>query len=449
MSIHAPQQRLRLKEKAPRARHPLRDSGKTWLLALTWRFLRHLVRFLRAPLDSGSVTKFEYSRLFAYDVQAPTAQVYLSWRRSALIVAVYPILLSCVIDLVHAWRHFTRLADTPERFRAFVAGIAQLDASIGAELAVLGTDLLEPMVLLFEGFLVLTAILTVFATVAALSAVAHWRDHRRSRRRLMLAWGATLVQPLLVSVIPVRLLIEGLDYVPGSIWVGAREVTTAQIQAALDHVGIEIGVAFALLALLSVAPLVLAVFPAIMRAGFYAKKLVPESPIPGWAIAVIPPLYLISASPLFAVINQVAGSPLLLAGISASLLGPLAYTLTSRWLTRPTDHEHLGRVTLWIRSLANLGTAIGAGCLIAFVVDVPELLETVISNTSLIEFGIETVRNYLISTIVATDLLVYLLLVLRIQERHFVDGNPELRAGLDARLDGLVELEQPHREFAD
>ena len=34
----------------------------------------------------------------------------------------------------------------------------------------------------------------VVAAVAAIAALVHWRDHRRSRRRLMLAWAVSLVR---------------------------------------------------------------------------------------------------------------------------------------------------------------------------------------------------------------------------------------------------------------
>jgi len=263
----------------------------------------------------------------------------------------------------------------------------------------------------------------------------------------VLAWAVSLVKPLVIAIVPVRLLLHDTPDMVGPVWLGEFPLTPDQMASVLQHVELEIGLAFAAYAVLSMAPIVLAVFPAIIRGGFHAKELLPESPIPGWVIAVTPPLYVISASSFFAILNQLGGSLLLLAGISALMLGPLVFPLTSRWLSRPTDPEHLRPRVRWIRGAGSLASLTAVACFAAYLLGLPLVAETnLISLRFVARAGFETVGHYMTSTIAATDLVVWLMLVLRIQETHHVHADPRIRASLDRRLEGIVELENPHRD---
>jgi uncharacterized protein YjeT (DUF2065 family) len=216
-------------------------------------------------------------------------------------------------------------------------------------------------------------------------------------------------------------------------------VSGEAIGEGLRQLELEISLVYGVYAMIVLAPFVLTVFPAIVRAGFHAKRLVPESPLPGWVVIVSPPLYILCTSSFFAIINQIGGHLALLGGITLTLAGPLVYPFASRRLARSVDEENLTPRLRRIRLAGDASVVVGTVLIGIFLSENPYIVQSgLLTPVRLGELGVDFVTHYLLTTILATDYVVGLLIAIRAQEVRNREKAPALREQAEKRLDGLI-----------
>jgi hypothetical protein len=287
--------------------------------------------------------------------------------------------------------------------------------------------------------------LTLAASVAlVLASFVSWSHYRRSRQLLLAAWLVSVIPPLLTNVVPVRLILRQIDLPDGWVDLGGGLVVPAEdVERVLRLAEPEAGALAAMFALVAMAPLVVTIFPAIMRAGIHARRLVPESPLPGWIVIVTPPIYILSTTAYFGALNQLAGDPILFMGITASLLGPAVFMVGARGFTRPSSvHDAIARVRL-VRLLGSTMTLGGWVVLLGWVLGLPLIWESGLVTTGrVLEMGLDTLARFILMTLVATDIVVHMLLVMQRQSWRHLRGDDTLRDEYLRRLSELVTMEQ-------
>lgn len=136
--------------------------------------------------------------------------------------------------------------------------------------------------------------------VLSLWAAWRWRDVRTSRRLARIGFLVTFLAPFLVAALPIS---RFLDHGP----ISEREGSSLNL--ALSTM---VGLRFSFL----LGSRAIALFPGIIRASMALKTLLPESPMPGWAAALLAPMYSIFLLVVFARIVQLQGNFLLLIGLA-------------------------------------------------------------------------------------------------------------------------------------
>jgi hypothetical protein len=415
-----------------------------WLLRLPLQLIPHALRYTGGQLRANIAAPHEREVLCRRGVHGEAAQTYIAWRRSGLVVLGLLVLISAGLH-IHALQERLRDLDSVDRaFYTLVDRIRPLDAALAADVELLGVEMLDPLVYGIAGLSLFGLALMLSSVGLVLAALACWSDFRRSRHRMVLAWVTGLIQPLLINVVPLRLLLRWAPIPADGIYLLDRHLPAELVRQRLVAIEPEVGLFAGVLAILAMAPVVLASFPALMRAGLNARRLLPESPVPGWLVIVTPPLYLIATSAFFGFVNQVAGDPKLLLGITAVLIGPMIYVFGGRSLSRPTGlhtAEQAGRSVRWLGS----GLALfGYGLIGDYVVQLPLVWEVgLLSTTSVAQLTLESTARYLLTTLVATDLVVHFLLIMLRQRQRYVELEPQLAAEFDHRLEELWTMERP------
>jgi hypothetical protein len=223
---------------------------------------------------------------------------------------------------------------------------------------------------------------------------------------------------------------------------GGFIVPAEDVERAIRLAEPEVGAIAALIALVAMAPIVITVFPAIMRAGIHARRLVPESPLPGWIVVATPPLYILSTSGYFGAINQIAGDVTLFIGITATLLGPAAFMVGARGFTRPISvDDAIARVRV-VRVIGTGVTLAGWCLLVSYALSFPLVWDSgLVTPGRVVEFGLDAVSRFIVTTLVATDIVVHMLLVMQRQSWRHLRGDDQLRDEYLTRLSELVTME--------
>lgn len=280
-----------------------------------WERIRfHVRRALGWDLRVVTVEADERARLIELGVDEEDARRYLCWRRSVLLVVMWPTLVSAIL----------------------------------ATLGTLGTDLsgLSSFGLLLE-FVRLAALFAL--PVTARLAAKCWDRHRRSRKTLLRGWLVAFLTPLVLALFPFAWRVD----------LSGGDITVATQAANL------LGFLGAVSVYVTLMPAVLSLIPGVLRACLRVKALLPESIIPGWFLVAATPLYVLLFLVIFSTVNQVAGHALLLVAVFALLGAPLLYMWNSGTFTRPLHQpEEIARIGQVQRTV---GLVTGFGVLLLVV----------------------------------------------------------------------------------
>lgn len=407
--------------------------------------VQHLVRYASSPLTGRIASRTEFEALERARVRGTSAQTFLCWRRSGLLVLSVPILLAVGFTIRKTIKRSLALSRAPEDFQESMAGLAVIDADLAADLQTLGPELIEPVAKALIVMSIMAALLAVASLALMIAALRNWRDYGRSRRLLLSAWLVSLVRPLTLAVVPMRALLRLMP--PPDTWssytgVDVDPQTAERLMAELET---QVGVASGLYLILVMAPVVLTVFPAIVRSGLNAKRLLPQHPLPGWVVVVSPPMYIIAGTAFFAVVNQIAGDPMLLAGISLVMLAPLSFLVAARRIARPTDVEKVRGQVLGVVTVDVVATVVGYALIATWVTSAPLVAQSgLLEPFMLAQLGVEFATRFVLTTLVGTDLVIHVLLIIQKQIWRHLEGSADLHEEYEVRMRELGEIE--HRD---
>lgn len=282
----------------------------------------HLRRALAWDLGNLTVTPAEQARLAAHGITDETAQRYLAWRRSVLLLLSLPAILTTGLYQVAA------LDNDFDIFTSF-------------------------------GWVVFSVAMTSLYVMpaAAIAAFLSWHRPGRSRAIMRYGWIISFTVPILTTLIPVEWVIR-IDSV------GTGEHATnfeKALRVLLDLFGAEpgaqgqrqvarmiIGIEYFLNAVLMVAIVILTLIPGTLRAGLRIKALLPAQTVTGWFLVVAPLFSSLLLLPVFIAVNQIASDPLLIVGTMLLMGAPWMYVAFSgvfvRPLSSPADCRWIGRV---------------------------------------------------------------------------------------------------------
>ncbi len=265
-------------------------------------------RILRSNFIDDQVTELEREHLEEAGVKSPMAQSYLGWRRALL------------------W---------------FSAGLLVVSLLAGLK---------ENLSLLEDGYpfllrlLLLAAVAApVVACVFLFKAALDWTKVKRTRSLARLSWFFLFVVPIVLAMIPAAKLM-GSDHF----------TSYAEMQM--------FGATWGAIMVLTIAPSLLGLFPAIIRSSLTIKTLVPESPMPGWVAAIVAPFYALFFLMILVIAIQV-DQFLLSVSMLCFTLAPVFILINAGRLVQPSPEAEAMRTVLEVRrkTVITLGIGMIAG----------------------------------------------------------------------------------------
>ena len=264
-------------------------------------------------------------------VREPTLQRYLTWRRSVLLVLCLPVLVLALLDTLD------NFGDEDVHYNAW--GAAWITAETLAAYAM---------------------------PVSALAALWFWGRLERSARIIAWGWFVAFLVPLLLLVVPFVWLIR-LD-----------QTDAADKQIAQRFTSVFVGLTFFSILVVVLPAMILSVSFGMQRGCLRLKTLLPESSMAGLFLAasgIVLPVFVL---PIFVLLFQIAGSPLLLGGVVLLTVAPMLYLLKARTMMRPAMTGDSLQYLRRLQILAKTSFWLGLFLLIAYAlvkgIPVPNLL---------------------------------------------------------------------------
>ena len=286
------------------------ESGLPGWLAFP---LTHIRRAMSWDLRWLSVTPGEQATLRARGTQHPSLHRYFAWRRSVLFVTFLPALLLAILGTI----------DTVEGDHSALSALGRI---------------------CFGLFILAPYAMPVSVVIAALT----WANQRWSGRTLVVGWCVSFLLPLALLLLPAHWL---FDF--GEMPEQARQLTNTLL-------GLVMGLGiFAYLCMYLPVFVVSASF-GVQRASLRLKTLLPTSTVPGLFLAGASLVFPLAMLPFFALMTQIASSPLVLLGVPLLMAASLVYAFRAgvfvRPLTTPEDFAAVRRIQWVSRGLFWAGT---------------------------------------------------------------------------------------------
>ncbi len=375
---------------------------------------------IRSDFQTERATDLERQKLASakHPIVNPMVQDFVSWRRSVLWIAAGLIALYAVIEVLS--------------FRTFVATMRpQLSKmydqyNANGQVPISRQDFIDQSISQFgrgnaaviDALEVLLTLSVFVSAVFLVLAARSWKSIRVSRLLSRIGWGVMFVTPFVVYFFPITAL---MDF---------KHVAD---RAMRDQQRTAMGTMFALGVFMTIAPKAIALFPGIIRASIGLKTLVPESASPGWAAAIMAPLYAIFLLTMVSVVNQAQGDVFLILGVICYMIGPMVYLVFAKRMVRPHTAEETSTIVRPLRHLAGGFTLAGTLLVAIFVLRLPQL-----SFGDALGFLVGVGGNLLLMTVVASDLILALLYQSYRQARAF--AGTTLEASLDIKFAALSQV---------
>jgi hypothetical protein len=306
-------------------------------------------RILRSNFIDDKVSEPERQQLEQAGVQSPMAQIYLGWRRALL------------------W---------------FGAVFLALGLLAGAEESMEMLDDENPI--LIKLILIIAVATPIAACFFTFRAVLDWTKVNRTRSMVRLSWFFLFVVPILLALIPVSKLLGGEHFSS----LGERQM---------------FGIMWGTIMVLTIAPSLLGLFPAIIRSSLTIKTLIPESPMPGWVAAIVAPFYALFFL-IFLVLSIQVGEMMLSLGMLCFALAPLVILMQSGRLVQPAEEAEAIRIVLAVRRKSLLSMLIGLGAVLFWFLQ--NLDSWNLEFLSVVTFVFRLLASFTILTVVTSDFLV-------------------------------------------
>ncbi len=261
-------------------------------------------------------------------------------------------------------------------------------------------------------------------------ALREWTDWRKQRKWLFFGWLLFMLTPFLVFVYPLSLAV--MD--------AGRALTLEQMRQ-LGYHGVYNRVvapfAFAMIALLQLAPKVISLMPGLIRSSMVIKLLFPGASAPGWLIVMCAPLYAMIAYALLIIPYQFTASGWFIFGVLLIMIAQGFVTRSGFALARPLTQEealrHIKRVrTFYMVLLITAALSIIGG--LGLLVSMLHMRWTTVVTT-LLKFE----ANVMILTTIGADLVVTNL----DRARGYTEGRQHIEQETDLKIAAFVGLNAP------
>jgi hypothetical protein len=153
-------------------------------------------------------------------------------------------------------------------------------------------------------------------------------------------------------------------------------------------------------------PRVFGLFPGLVRACMTLRTLVPESPLPGYVLAVITPLYATLLLVIMALAAQAGSGPLFF-GLVALLCSPILVLKHLRPLAKPATPEEMNQHLRPLRMKMSIATMIGVVFILAMLGQYWETLN--LEWHTIASLAGQLLGNIFVVTVVAADFLLSLM----------------------------------------
>jgi hypothetical protein len=348
-----------------------------------------LRRAFRLRIEPDEVLPSERAALAAAEpaITDPTFQAFLAWRRSVLFFIATALVPLSLLRLIEVFAE----DDVPGTLRA----------------------LFTIPVLAEIGFCAL-----------AWQQLRHWTEWRQQRRKLALGWIGYFLAPFVVYLYPLRSAVADM-----MAQTAGMDPSMAQAREAFTMLG---GVAFALQAVLFLAPKAVSLMPGLVRAAIVTKLLFPGSAAPGWLIVLAAPLYALLAYVVLIVPYQLTGTGTFAIVILGVVAAQYWHGRAGYALARPQRREE---------AIATIAAA-RTGYAISMAVSALFLLIALGDLVSTFDFGaisiVTLLASFVISiallTLISTDLIIASL----DRARGITAGSAELAAEYHQQLESFV-----------
>jgi hypothetical protein len=263
-------------------------------------------------------------------------------------------------------------------------------------------------------------------------SLRNWTQWRKQRRWLFIGWLLFMLTPFLVFVYPLKLAV-----------MDAGRALTGEQMRALGYDPVLIynraiaPFAFAMIALLQLAPKVISLMPGLIRSSLVIKLLFPGSSAPGWLIVMVAPLYAMIFYAILIIPYQFSASGwfifgLLLVIVAQGLITRSGFAL-AKPLTQAEAIKHITRVRKFYIFLLVTGLVSIVGGL-GVLVDLLHMKWTTVVTTVL---KFET--NVMILTTIGADLVMTNL----DRARGYTEGKEQIEEETELKIAAFVGLNAP------
>jgi hypothetical protein len=135
-------------------------------------------------------------------------------------------------------------------------------------------------------------------------------------------------------------------------------VLSAENLPKLEQARMTMAAAIGAFALITLAPRIFGLFPGIVRASLTLRTLVPESPLPGYVVALIEPLYMVFLMLVIVTVAQV-GNALVFFGMLSLFVSTIFLMKEVRALSKPMDPVAMNAHLKPLRMRMLIATGIG------------------------------------------------------------------------------------------
>jgi len=270
----------------------------------------------------------------------------------------------------------------------------------------------------------------VVACVFVFKAGLGWAQVKRTRSLARLAWFFLFVVPILLALIPATKLM-GSDHFSSY---GESQM---------------FGLMWGSIMVLTIAPSVLGLFPAIIRSSLTIKTLLPESPMPGWVAAIVAPFYALFFLLILVVAIQV-DQLLLSLSMLCFTLAPVFVLINTDRLVQPSREADAMKTVLAVRRKTVVAVVVGLVAALLWFLKHMESWD--LDFLSVVAFVGKLLASFLILTVVTSDFLLGMFKAAHDREclmrtEGMVDALGQRFTDLDTL--GLTELRAGEAELLD
>jgi hypothetical protein len=321
-------------------------------------------------------------------------QAFLAWRRSVLFLVATSLTVLSVMGLFDSF-FVGKYVASPVRFVKLLPTLAEL----------------------------------VFCIICWLS-LRHWAKWRVQRKWLLFGWLLFMLTPFVVFMYPLRSIVEH-TYRGFSIvqlrelgWYGAYNRALVPF-------------AFAMVAMLQLAPKVISLMPGLIRSSMVIKLLFPGASAPGWLIVMAAPLYAMIFYAILIIPYQFTASGWFIFGLVLVMFAQGLVTRSGFALAKPlTQEEALQHITR-VRKFYIVLIAVGLLSIVGGLGLLVKLLH--MKWTSVVTTVLKFETNVMILTTIGADLVMTNL----DRARGYTEGKEHIEDETELKIAAFVGLNAP------